>query len=357
MKIRMMPIAQLFNRYPRLVRELSRETGKLVQLEIRGEDTELDKMIIEEISDPLIHIIRNAVDHGIESRQERLQNGKSAEGRLVLEAFHESNHVVIEIRDDGRGIEPERIRSTALTKQIYQPEELERMSAKDILEMIMKPGFSTAERVTHTSGRGMGMDVVRKNIEKLNGSVEVESKPGAGTCIRIKIPLTLAIIPALLVRVGPEIYTVPLAAVEETLRIEEQETSYLEGIEVIHLRQSTLPLIRLTEVFGLMSMGKDPNRAFVVVVNTGVRQVGLVVDELLGQEEVVIKPLVDYLQDKSGFSGATILGDGEISLILDVSDLVQLSVMKKARREEDPQAFVAAFDAVIQQPVGDEATV
>lgn len=344
MKVRMMPIAQLFNRYPRLIRELAHKTGKRIDLQIRGEDTELDKMIIEEISDPLIHIIRNAVDHGIEPTDERIRTGKPESGLLVLEAFHESNHVVIEITDDGRGIDTERIKTVARQRGFHTKEELGRMSHADLLDIILRPSFSTAAEVTHTSGRGVGMDVVRKNIEKLNGNLEIESETGLRTCIRIKIPLTLAIIPALLVRVGAEIYTIPLAAVEETLRINEHETSTLEGIEVIHLRENTLPLIRLAEVFKITSRGKDPNRAFVVVVNTGMRQVGFVVDELLGQEEVVIKPLVDYLQDKSGFSGATILGDGQISLILDTSDLVRLSLAKKSKWQGNPNGFTNSFE-------------
>jgi two-component system chemotaxis sensor kinase CheA len=326
MKVRMLPIAQLFNRYPRLVRDLVHDAPKQVHLEIIGEETELDKMVIEEISDPLIHLIRNAVDHGCETISERLAAGKPEECRLNLHAYHESNHVVIEIADDGRGIDPEVVRRTALRRGIAAPEELDRMSRRELLEMIMKPGFSTAREVTKVSGRGVGMDVVRKNVEKLAGSIEIDSRVGEGTRFRIKIPLTLAIIQALLVRVGEEMFTIPLTAVEETLRIFQEDITTIEGVECIYLRNSTLSLLRLSHLFGIPSASTDVQKGFVVVVNTGMRRVGLVVDALIGQEETVIKPLVDYLQESSGFSGATILGDGRISLILDVHELIKLSI-------------------------------
>jgi len=326
MRVRMLPIAQLFNRYPRLVRDLTHDSDKMVRLEVKGEDTELDKMIIEEISDPLIHIIRNAVDHGIETATERRRANKTEAGRLILEAYHESNHVVIEISDDGRGINPEKIKATALKRKLLGADELNLMPDKELIGLITIPGFSTASQVTTTSGRGVGMDVVRKNIEKLNGTLEIDSKVGAYTRFRIKIPLTLAIIPALLVKVGIELYTIPLAAVEETLRIYSKDTTTIEGTEVIHIRDMTLPLVKLSEIFGIPSNSESGNKEFVVIVSTGLKKIGLVVDALIGQEEVVIKPLEDYLQEKSGFSGATILGDGRISLILDVYELANLSI-------------------------------
>jgi two-component system, chemotaxis family, sensor kinase CheA len=327
----MLPISHLFNRYPRLVRDLIRGTDKKVHLEIKGEDTELDKMIIEEISDPLVHTIRNAVDHGIESMEKRKSIGKPEVGTVTLEAYHESNHVVIEIKDDGQGIDPEKIKNTAMEKGFATREELEHMNRKEIVALIMRPGFSTKTRVTHTSGRGVGLDVVKKNLERLNGSIEIDSKPGEHTQIRIKIPLTLAIIPALLVKVGGDLFTIPLANVEETLRISLDETTTIEGVEVIHLRNSTLPLVRLSEIFGIKSDASNSGNEFIVVVSTGLRRAGLVVDSLIGQEEVVIKPLVDYLQESSGFSGATILGDGRISLILDIYDLVSLTINYRTR--------------------------
>ncbi len=332
MKVRMLPIAQLFNRYPRLVFDLVRDTDKQVELDIRGEDTELDKMVIEEISDPLIHIIRNAVDHGVEPVDERRRGGKPETATIRLEAYHEGNHVVIEIADDGRGLDLDRIRAKALAGNFVSREEIERMTPKELTGLIMQPGFSTAEKVTHTSGRGVGMDVVKKNIEKLNGTIEIDTTTGTGTRFRIKIPLTLAIIPALLIKVHGELFTIPLATVEETLRIAEDDISTIEGVEVMQLRDSTLPLVRLDGLFNMETTGAI-DRAFVVVVSTGMKRVGLVVDELLGQEEVVIKPLEDYLQERSGFSGATILGDGRISLILDVYELVNLSIDREAQKK------------------------
>jgi two-component system, chemotaxis family, sensor kinase CheA len=335
MKVRMLPISHLFNRYPRLVRDLVRGTDKKVNLEIKGEETELDKMIIEEISDPLVHTIRNAVDHGIESVEKRKSLGKPDIGTVTLEAYHESNHVVIEIKDDGRGIDPKEIKNTALEKGFAAREELEHMNRKEMIALIMRPGFSTKTRVTHTSGRGVGLDVVKKNLERLNGSIEIDSKPGKQTQIRIKIPLTLAIIPALLVKVGKDLFTIPLANVEETLRIFLDETTTIEGVEVIHLRDSTLPLVRLSEIFGIQPGTSNSDNEFIVVVSTGLRRAGLVVDSLIGQEEVVIKPLVDYLQESSGFSGATILGDGRISLILDIYELVNLTINYRTRKLAD----------------------
>jgi two-component system chemotaxis sensor kinase CheA len=346
MKVRMLPIAQLFNRYPRLVRDLIHNIPKKVRLEIVGEETELDKMVIEEISDPLIHIIRNAVDHGCETLEERRKAGKPEECLIKLESYHESNHVVIEISDDGRGINPVIIKRKALEKNFFSQEELDRMSNRELTAIIMKPGFSTASEVSKTSGRGVGMDVVKKNVEKLNGTLEVDSKVGKGTRFRIKIPLTLAIIRALLVRVGADIFTVPLAAVEETLRVFEHEITMIEGIEVIHLRDATLSLLRLSEIFSIKSTSPDPYKSFVVVVNTGMHRVGLVVDALIGQEETVIKPLVDYLQEKSGFSGATILGDGRISLILDIYELVNMSIGRRLKRKEYMPAHEGTETAV-----------
>jgi len=338
MKIRMLPISQLFDRYPRLVRDLTHQTDRQVRLEVKGESTELDKMIIEEISDPLIHIIRNAIDHGFERVEERKKAGKPETGTLTLEAYHESNHIVIEVTDDGRGIDPDRLKSKALEKGLMSKEELDRMSPKELLRIITLPGFSTAEQVTQTSGRGVGMDVVKKNVERLNGTVEIDSEVGAWTQIRIRIPLTLAIIQALLVRVGKDVFTIPLSAVEETLRIQDSETSVVEGIEVIHLRDKTMPIFRLSEIFHIHTETKATGRAYVVIVSAGMQLVGLVVDELVGQHEVVIKPLVDYLQESSTFSGATIIGDGQISLILDIYELVNMTVDRQARRQRKRMA-------------------
>jgi two-component system chemotaxis sensor kinase CheA len=334
MKVRMLPIAQLFSRYPRVVHDLVRNSSKKVDLEIRGEETELDRMVIEQIADPLVHIIRNAVDHGIEAPEERQRKGKPETGILRMDAYHEGNNVVIEISDDGRGLDVEKIKVKAVEKGFVQPEELKMMTEDQILALIMRPGFSTADEVTHTSGRGVGMDVVKDNLDRLNGTIETQTTPGRGTLFKIKIPLTLAIIPALLVRVADDIFTIPLAAVDETLRIHHNEISTIEGVEIYYLREATLPLIRMANVFKMKSAPVSPQELFVVVVNTGNRKVGLIVDQLRGREEVVIKPLEDYLQEKSGFSGATILGDGAISLIIDVADLVQLAVEQHVRRAQ-----------------------
>ena len=331
MRVRMLPISQLFNRYPRLVHDLVRGVDKKVKLDIVGEDTELDRMVIERISDPLIHIIRNSIDHGIETTAERERNGKPTIGTLRLEAYHEGNHVVIKVIDDGRGIDIERIKKKALEKQLLTHDEIERMSDKELTSLIMQPGFSTASEITRTSGRGVGMDVVKKNVEKLNGTLEVESTFRIQTQIQIKIPLTLAIIPALLVRVNNDLFTIPLSTVDETIRLNKEDMSKIEGVEVFHLRDETIPLLRLTEVFNIESKRKI-DKDFAVIVKTGDTRVGLAVDELIGREEVVIKPLEDYLQERTGFSGATILGDGGISLILDIYELIDLCKNKQARK-------------------------
>ena len=333
MKVRMLPISQLFNRYPRLVHDLTRNNNKKVNLKVEGEDTELDKMVVEKLSDPLIHVIRNAVDHGIEGSSDRISAGKAEIATLFLKSYHESNQVVVEVTDDGRGIDPVRIKEKAIEKGIVSKNEANRMLPQEIVRLITAPGFSTADEITDTSGRGVGMDVVRKNIEKLNGTLDIDSVPGKGTTIRLKIPLTLAIIPAHLVRVSGNMYTIPLANIEETLRIERSDSTIIEGTEVIYLRGKTLPIIHLTNLFSTDSHSGDQENLFVVVVNTGTQKIGLVVDELLGQEEVVIKPLVDYLRDKSGFSGATIIGDGSISLILDIYEIAQMTSSKQIKRQ------------------------
>jgi two-component system, chemotaxis family, sensor kinase CheA len=332
MKVRMLPIAQLFSRYPRVVHDLVRNSEKRVELVIRGEETELDRMVIEQIADPLVHIIRNAVDHGIEALAERQRKGKPESGTLRLEAYHEGNYVVIEVSDDGRGIDSDLIKARALEKGFFTSEELDNMAEDQIRAIIMRPGFSTVDEVTHTSGRGVGMDVVKDNIDRLNGTIEIISTIDRGTLFRIRIPLTLAIIQALKVGVAGETFIIPLSAVDETLRIHRNEISVIEGMEICYLRETTLPLIRLSEIFKMQEARQDNQEFFVVVVNTGSRQVGLIVDQLQGRQEVVIKPLEDYLQVKSGFSGATILGDGSISLILDIADLVYLAIALHTRK-------------------------
>ena len=339
MKMRMLPISHLFNRYPRLVHDLTTNMGKKVELILRGEETELDKMIVEEISDPLIHIIRNAIDHGIESVEERSRANKPEQGKLILEAYQESNHIVIEVRDDGKGLDPEKIKNKAVSKGLYSEDDVERLSSREVTNLILTPGFSTADKITGTSGRGVGMDVVKKNIEKLNGTLDIDTIPGKGTLMRLKIPLTVAIIHALMVRVGDDMFTIPLANVDETVRISKDDASFLEGVEVIHLRGIALPIFRLSALFGVKS-DKDLDKSFVVIVNTDGQRIGFVVDEMLGQEEVVIKPLEDYVQDRSGFSGATIVGDGRISLILDVYELVKMTSNRQVKRHKEQAAVL-----------------
>jgi len=335
MKIRMLPISQLFNRYPRLVHDLTRKNSKKVNLRVEGEDTELDKMVVEKLSDPLIHIIRNAIDHGLEDAKNRISAGKPETGTLFLKSYHESNQVVVEIMDDGCGIDPELVKNKAIEKGVVSKNEADRMTPQEIIRLITAAGFSTADKISDTSGRGVGMDVVRKNIEKLNGTLEIDSRVGQGTSIRLKIPLTLAIIPAHLVRVSGNMYTIPLANIEETLRIKKDETTVIEGTEVIYLREKTLPIIHLSTLFNTHALDEDSENFFVVVVNTGTQKIGLVVDELLGQEEVVIKPLEDYLRDQTGFSGATIIGDGSISLILDIYEIANMMANEQIRRQQE----------------------
>lgn len=335
MKVRMLPLSRLFNRSSRLVHDLLKGSDKKIQLQFRGEETELDRVVIEQLADPMIHIIRNAVDHGIETCGEREKKGKPKSGLLLLEAFHEGSHVVIEVTDDGRGLDFSRIRQKAIEKQLADDETLERMDATALADLIMQPGFSTADRITHTSGRGVGMDVVKQNIEKINGSLVVDTRPDVGTRIRIRIPLTLAIIPALMIRCGASHFTVPLSAVQETIRVDQGEIFTVDGSEVMHLYQEPLPLIKLTD---LLHMTGPPSthsdgRFYVVVVQAAAGRIGFVVDALLGRQEVVVKPLEDYVQENSGFSGATILGDGSISLIVDVDELVVMAQQRTAERK------------------------
>ncbi len=322
MKTRMVPIARVFNRFPRVVRDLARELKKEVKLVIEGEDTELDRSIVEEIGDPLVHLVRNAIDHGIEPPEEREFLGKPRQGLLRLAAYHEGNHIVILVEDDGRGIDIEKIKKKALERGLVTESELSRMNEKEILNLIFLPGFSTADKVTDVSGRGVGMDVVKTNIEKLNGTIEINTELGKGTQIVIKIPLTLAIIQALLVKVAEEIYAIPLVSVVEAVKISQDEVQTVEGREIIILRDSVLPLVKLADVFDIPV--EEGISQYVVVLAIGERKFGLVVDSLIGQEEIVIKSLGNYLTNIEGISGATIMGDGRVTLIVDVAGLANL---------------------------------
>ena len=325
MKTRMLPVAKVFNKFPRMVRDLSRELKKSIELKITGEETELDKSIVEEIGDPLVHIIRNSCDHGIEDGETRLLKGKMETGTIELKAYHEGNNIVIEIVDDGKGLDPDMLRSKSLEKGIISEREADTMSDKEAYTLIFKPGFSTAAAVTSVSGRGVGMDVVKTNIEKLNGIIDVDSEIDKGTIIKLKIPLTLAIIQALLVGVQEEFYAVPLASVLETVRIPLDEIYTIEGKNVLRLRDEVLSLVRLSDIFGVEKVYENNEHVYVVVIGLAESKLGIIVDTLVGQEEIVIKSMGDYLKGIDGIAGATIRGDGRVTLIVDVAALMDLS--------------------------------
>lgn len=329
MKTRMVPIGKVFNKFPRMVRDLCRDLNKEIDLVIAGEDTELDKSVVEEIGDPLIHMIRNAVDHGIESPEERVKKGKPNKGTVWLNAYHEGNHIVIEIKDDGKGIDPEKIKQKAIEKKVITPDEAKSLNKEEILGLIFKPGFSTAEKVTGVSGRGVGMDVVKTNIEKLNGIIAIDSEINKGSTFKLKLPLTLAIIQALLVEVSGEVFAIPLVSVIETVKINDNEIHNFEGREVLKLRDSVLSLIRLDEVFQLE--GSFSQDMYVVVVALAEKKIGLIVDRLVGQEEIVIKSLGEYLGGNVGIAGATIMGDGKVRLIIDVSGIMEIATKMPKR--------------------------
>ena len=325
MKTRMLPVAKVFNKFPRMVRDLSRELKKSIELKITGEETELDKSIVEEIGDPLVHIIRNSCDHGIEDGETRLLKGKMETGTIELKAYHEGNNIVIEIVDDGKGLDPDMLRSKSLEKGIIKEREADTMSDKEAYTLIFKPGFSTAATVTSVSGRGVGMDVVKTNIEKLNGIIDVDSEIDKGTIIKLKIPLTLAIIQALLVGVQEEFYAVPLASVLETVRIPLEEIYTIEGKNVLRLRDEVLSLVRLSDIFGVEKVYENNEHVYVVVIGLAESKLGIIVDTLVGQEEIVIKSMGDYLKGIDGIAGATIRGDGRVTLIVDVAALMDLA--------------------------------
>lgn len=323
MKTRMVPISKIFQKAPRIVRDLSKEFGKDIELVLRGEETELDRGIIEELNDPLVHMIRNSCDHGIERPSEREKTGKSGKGTLILDAQHEGNHIVVNIIDDGKGIDPEMLKRKALEKSLITMEQAQTMSDRDAFSLIFMPGFSTAEKVTSVSGRGVGMDVVRTNIQKLKGIIEVDSKIGSGTTFTIKLPLTLAIIQGLLVRVQSEIYALPLSAVVEVVNTDLNQIYSVNQNEVIRIRNQVFPLIRMDKVLKTPSAEDTLENRYVVVVGLADKRLGLVVDELLGQKEIVIKSLGEYLGHIRGMSGSTILGDGRVIMILDIEELIQ----------------------------------
>ncbi|WQU12691.1 chemotaxis histidine kinase/response regulator CheAY2 [Helicobacter pylori] len=325
MKTRMQPVGKVFNKFPRMVRDLSRELGKSIELIIEGEETELDKSIVEEIGDPLIHIIRNSCDHGIEPLEERRRLNKPETGKVQLSAYNEGNHIVIKISDDGKGLDPVMLKEKAVEKGVISERDAEGMSDREAFNLIFKPGFSTAKVVSNVSGRGVGMDVVKTNIEKLNGIIEIDSEVGVGTTQKLKIPLTLAIIQALLVGVQEEYYAIPLSSVLETVRISQDEIYTVDGKSVLRLRDEVLSLVRLSDIFKVDAILESNSDVYVVIIGLADQKIGVIVDYLIGQEEVVIKSLGYYLKNTRGIAGATVRGDGKITLIVDVGAMMDMA--------------------------------
>ena len=324
MRMRMVPIGKLYQKAPRIVRDLSREFGKNIKLIVKGEETEIDRSIIEELNDPLVHMIRNSCDHGIESPEERVKFGKPADGTITLDADQEGNNIVLRITDDGKGMDPEKLKLKGIEKGLITLEQSQQMSPREAFQLIFAPGFSTAVKVSAVSGRGVGMDVVRTNILKLKGLIEIESEIGIGTTFVIKLPLTLAIIQGLLVKVNKETYAIPLNSVIEVVALDDNEVYTINKQEVIRVRKEVLPIIRLEKALNTVVYNKTNDKRYVVNVGLGIQRVGFVVDELLGQQEVVIKSLGEYLGSVRGIAGSTILGDGRVIMIIDVAQLLEI---------------------------------
>jgi two-component system chemotaxis sensor kinase CheA len=330
--IRMVPVKTIFTKFPRMLRDLAKQSGKKIELQMVGEDTEIDKSLIEELSDPLIHLIRNSADHGIELPEVRVRTGKPETGTVVLRARHEGDSVLVEIEDDGKGIDPTVIRNKAVEKGLFTRERADAMSDEEAINIVFLPGFSTAQKVTDISGRGVGMDVVKSNVRKLNGSVSVSSAVGEGSIFTIKLPLTLAIIDALLMRAGGQVFALPGTAVEETLLVPRETLSHLTRRKAINLRGEVLGVTRLRELLHFEQAEDlsaiDGDELPVVVVSTGGRRMGIIVDEFMRRQEMVIKPLAPYLASLPGISGASIMGDGGVVLILDPAELLMLAIQE-----------------------------
>ncbi|WP_438348544.1 chemotaxis protein CheA [Paenibacillus sp. FA6] len=322
MQARMLPIEQLFNRFPRMIRDLTRDLGKDIELVIEGKDTELDRTLIEEIADPLIHLIRNAVDHGIELPEQRERTGKDRKGTLHIRAAHEDNQVVIYVEDDGAGIDPEKMRNSALSKGIITSEEAELLSDREAIHLIFRPGFSTASKVSDVSGRGVGMDIVRSHIEKLNGLIDIETELGQGTRFKIKLPLTLAIIIGLLVKLNEQTFIIPMSNISEIVRISHNDMQTVRGQQVILLRNQIIPIVWLHDHFNLPRKEQKKDHIQLVIVGSAEKRLALAVDELIGNQEIVIKSLGAYVGKVNGIAGSTILGNGKVALILDVSGIM-----------------------------------
>jgi two-component system chemotaxis sensor kinase CheA len=324
MKTRMQPIKKVFGRFPRVVRDLARNLKKEVVLELQGEETDLDKNLVEALADPLVHLVRNAVDHGIEGPDKREQAGKPRAGKIVLAAEQEGDHILLSITDDGAGMDPEILRQKVVEKGLLDADAAARLNDTECFNLIFLPGFSTKVEISDVSGRGVGMDVVKTKISQLNGQIQIISKVGEGTRLLIKVPLTLAIMPTLMVMLGQQTFALPLASVNEIFHMDLRRVNVIDGREVITVRDKAIPLFFLKSWLVKNSYGEPrPQEAHVVIVSVGIQRVGFVVDQLIGQEEVVIKPLGKMLQGTPGMAGATITGDGRIALILDVPSMLK----------------------------------
>lgn len=322
MKVRMVPIESVVNRFPRMIRDLSKKLNKKMELFMSGEETELDRTVIDEIGDPLMHLLRNSADHGLESNEDRISKGKPEVGSIFLDAYQDGNNVVIEVRDDGAGIDVEKVKKKAVEKGHITYEQADKMSEKEAIDLLFKPSFSTAEQISDISGRGVGLDVVRTNVEALGGSIEAKTEIGVGSTFIIRLPLTLAIIQALMTEVGSEKYAIPLGSIQTIEDVGPDEIKLIHGKEVINLRGNVIPIIRLREILDVMEDENENENLTVVIVNKGDKQAGLVIDNLIGQQEIVIKSIGQYINNAKMISGSTILGDGEVALILDVNTLV-----------------------------------
>ena len=322
MKVRMVPIESVVNKFPRMIRDLSKSLGKKMELYMTGEETELDRTVVDEIGDPLMHLLRNSADHGLESAEVRAKRGKPPVGSIYLDAYQDGNNVIIEVRDDGNGIDVEAVKNKAIERGTITPEQAANMTDKEIIDLLFLPSFSTAKKVTDVSGRGVGLDVVKSKIESLSGEVEVKTQLGVGSTWTIRLPLTLAIIQALMVVVGNEKYAISLGSIQTIESIPASDIKLVQNKEVIHLRGTVIPLVRLSEVIDVESTRDENEDLTVVIVKKGDKQAGLVIDELLGQQEIVIKSLGKYIKQCKFISGATILGDGEVALIIDANTLI-----------------------------------
>jgi two-component system chemotaxis sensor kinase CheA len=345
MSIRMLPIELVFNTMPRMVRDLARKIGKKIDFIVEGQETEVDRSIIEHLRDPLIHLLRNSVDHGIETPEERKAAGKSETGVINLSAHHEQDHIVITVSDDGRGIDPKAVKAASISKGVISSEVASRLTEDELINLILESGVSTAKKVTEVSGRGVGLDIVKKNIEFLNGTLTIDSKPGKGAKFILKLPLTLAIVPALLVSLEQTIYAIPLATIVETIKIEKKDIKTVMRKKATLFRGKVLLILQLRAVFGWsVDTTGDQNMNYIVVVKAGNMQVGLIVDALIGQQEIVVKSLDQYIGGVNGISGASILGDGQVVLILDVNSLVKSTFIESHNnQEEKEQSYVSTL--------------